>query len=152
MVNVKASEKRGPNARNEYKPTDMTIKELERRIWKNRKLLKNLKEEREQKESSHSLKINKRRKTMSHAQDCLHSHMMKMMVDCDAMGFVYSIIPHKGKPVSESSDNLRGWWKERATFDPDGPAAIANFEEESEHDQVCCPFTCILFNIFFYSM
>lgn len=54
-----------------------------------------------------------------------------MMEVCDMRGFVYGIIPDKGKPMSGSSDNLRGWWKERVKFDRNGPAAVAKFEEEN---------------------
>ena len=49
---------------------------------------------------------------------------LKMMEVCDVRGFVYGIIPEKGKPVSGASDNLRGWWKERVKFDRNGPAAM----------------------------
>lgn len=57
--------------------------------------------------------------------------MLKMMDVCDIRGFIYGIIPETGKPTSGSSDNLRGWWKERVKFDRNGPAAIAKYEEES---------------------
>ncbi|BAH91847.1 Os02g0689132 [Oryza sativa Japonica Group] len=50
--------------------------------------------------------------------------MLKMMEVCNAQGFVYGIIPEKGKPVSSASDNLRSWWKEKVRFDRNGPAAI----------------------------
>uniref|UniRef100_I1PS56 Ethylene insensitive 3-like DNA-binding domain-containing protein n=1 Tax=Oryza glaberrima TaxID=4538 RepID=I1PS56_ORYGL len=51
--------------------------------------------------------------------------MLKMMEVCNAQGFVYGIIPEKGKPVSSASDNLRSWWKEKVRFDRNSPAAIA---------------------------
>lgn len=54
-----------------------------------------------------------------------------MMEACDVRGFIYGIVPENGKPMSGSSDNLRGWWKERVKFDRNGPAAIAKYEEES---------------------
>lgn len=57
-------------------------------------------------------------------------HMLKMMEACDVRGFIYGIVPENGKPMSGSSDNLRGWWKERVKFDRNGPAAIAKYEEE----------------------
>ncbi|MCL7051189.1 hypothetical protein MKW94_010633 [Papaver nudicaule] len=56
--------------------------------------------------------------------------MLKLMEVCKARGFVYGIIPEKGKPVSGSSDNIRAWWKEKVKFDKNGPAAIAKYEEE----------------------
>ena len=59
-----------------------------------------------------------------------HRYMLKMMEVCDVQGFVYGIIPKKGKPMSGSSDNLRGWWKERVKFDRNGPAAIAKYHAE----------------------
>ena len=57
--------------------------------------------------------------------------MLKMMEVCDARGFIYGVIPHEGKPMSGSSDNLRGWWKDIAKFDKNGPAAIAKYEAEN---------------------
>ena len=33
-------------------------------------------------------------------------YMLKMMEVCKAQGFVYWIIPEKGKPVTGASDNL----------------------------------------------
>ncbi|KAJ7524824.1 hypothetical protein O6H91_17G023500 [Diphasiastrum complanatum] len=56
--------------------------------------------------------------------------MLKMMEVCKAQGFVYGIIPEKGKPVSGASDNIRAWWKEKVRFDRNGPAAIAKYEAE----------------------
>ncbi|XP_013452426.3 protein ETHYLENE INSENSITIVE 3 [Medicago truncatula] len=57
--------------------------------------------------------------------------MLMMMEVCDARGFIYGVIPHEGKPISGSSENLRGWWKEIVKFDKNGPAAIAKFEAEN---------------------
>ncbi|KAI5411094.1 Protein ETHYLENE-INSENSITIVE 3-like 1a, variant 2, partial [Lathyrus oleraceus] len=71
-----------------------------------------------------------KRKTMTRAQDGILRHMLKMMEACDVRGFIYGIVPENGKPMSGSSDNLRGWWKERVKFDRNGPAAIAKYEEE----------------------
>ncbi|CAA0833537.1 Protein ETHYLENE INSENSITIVE 3 [Striga hermonthica] len=68
-----------------------------------------------------------RRKKMSRAQDGILKYMLKMMEVCKAQGFVYGIIPEKGKPVSGASDNLREWWKDRVRFDRNGPAAIAKY-------------------------
>ncbi|CAN4089689.1 unnamed protein product [Withania somnifera] len=57
-------------------------------------------------------------------------YMLKLMEIRNARGFVYGIIPDKGKPVSGSSDNVRSWWKEKVKFDKNGPAAIAKYEAE----------------------
>lgn len=67
---------------------------------------------------------------MSRAQDGILKYMLKLMEVCKVRGFVYGIIPEKGKPVSGSSDNIRAWWKEKVKFDKNGPAAIAKYEEE----------------------
>lgn len=56
--------------------------------------------------------------------------MLKLMEVCQARGFVYGIIPEKGKPVSGSSDNLRAWWEENIKFDKNGPAAIGKYEAD----------------------
>ena len=57
--------------------------------------------------------------------------MLKMMEVCDARGFIYGVIPHEGKPMSGSSENLRGWWKDIVKFDKNGQAAIAKYEAEN---------------------
>ncbi|BAS80361.1 Os02g0689132 [Oryza sativa Japonica Group] len=57
--------------------------------------------------------------------------MLKMMEVCNAQGFVYGIIPEKGKPVSSASDNLRSWWKEKVRFDRNGPAAIVKYQADN---------------------
>ncbi|CAI5968555.1 unnamed protein product [Closterium sp. NIES-65] len=71
-----------------------------------------------------------RRKKMSRAHDGILKYMLKMMEVCNAQGFVYGIIPEKGKPVGGSSDNLRAWWKDKVRFDRNGPAAIARYNAE----------------------
>ncbi|XP_008792546.3 uncharacterized protein LOC103709120 [Phoenix dactylifera] len=68
-----------------------------------------------------------RRKQMSRAHDKVLDYMLMLMDIGGARGFVYGIIPEKGKPVSGSSDELRGWWKEKVRFDRNGPAAIEEF-------------------------
>ncbi|XP_027343106.1 protein ETHYLENE-INSENSITIVE 3-like 1a [Abrus precatorius] len=107
----------------------LTIEELETRMWRDRMLLKKLKEERRVKEKGQSLEQLKK-KTMSRAQESILKNMLKMMEVCDVRGFVYGIIPDKGKPLSGASDNLRGWWKERVKFDRNGPIAINRYDEE----------------------
>ncbi|KAK4380279.1 hypothetical protein RND71_002141 [Anisodus tanguticus] len=112
--------------------------ELERRMWKDRVKLKRLKERQKlaAQQAAEKLQKNKqttdqaRRKKMSRAQDGILKYMLKLMEVCKARGFVYGIIPEKGKPVSGASDNIRAWWKEKVKFDKNGPAAIAKYEAE----------------------
>ncbi|WOL12572.1 ethylene insensitive-like protein [Canna indica] len=117
---------------------DIDIEELERRMWRDRMRLKRLKEQqqnknKEQGESAkqHQSQEQARRKKMSRAQDGILKYMLKMMEVCKSQGFVYGIIPEKGKPVSGASDNLRGWWKEKVRFDRNGPAAIAKYQADN---------------------
>ncbi|CAI9106621.1 OLC1v1005817C1 [Oldenlandia corymbosa var. corymbosa] len=111
--------------------------ELERRMWKDRIKLKRLKEKQKiaalqaaEKQKSKQTSDQARRKKMSRAQDGILKYMLKLMEVCKARGFVYGIIPEKGKPVSGASDNIRAWWKEKVKFDKNGPAAIAKYETE----------------------
>ncbi|KAK4339104.1 hypothetical protein RND71_040566 [Anisodus tanguticus] len=112
--------------------------ELERRMWKDRVKLKRLKERQKLAAQQAAEKLQKykkttdqaRRKKMSRAQDGILKYMLKLMEVCKARGFVYGIIPEKGKPVSGASDNIRAWWKEKVKFDKNGPAAIAKYEAE----------------------
>ncbi|XP_020583004.1 ETHYLENE INSENSITIVE 3-like 1 protein isoform X2 [Phalaenopsis equestris] len=117
---------------------DLDVEELERRMWRDRLRLKRLKERQQNKnkELGDSTKQRQsqeqaRRKKMSRAQDGILKYMLKMMEVCKAQGFVYGIIPEKGKPVSGASDNLRGWWKEKVRFDRNGPAAIAKYQADN---------------------
>ncbi|XP_073149985.1 protein ETHYLENE INSENSITIVE 3-like [Henckelia pumila] len=112
------------------------VDELERRMWRDKMRWKRLKELNKGKESVDSVKKQQsqeqaRRKKMSRAQDGILKYMLKMMEVCKAQGFVYGIIPEKGKPVSGASDNLREWWKDRVRFDRNGPAAIAKYKAEN---------------------
>ncbi|CAK7342572.1 unnamed protein product [Dovyalis caffra] len=50
---------------------------------------------------------------------------------CKAQGFVYGIIPKKGKPVTRALDNLREWWKDKVRFDRNGPAAITKHQADN---------------------
>ncbi|OIT38911.1 PREDICTED: ETHYLENE INSENSITIVE 3-like 3 protein [Nicotiana attenuata] len=111
--------------------------ELERRMWKDRIKLKRLKERQKlaalkaaEKQNNKQVTDQARRKKMSRAQDGILKYMLKLMEVCNARGFVYGIIPDKGKPVSGASDNIRAWWKEKVKFDKNGPAAIAKYEAE----------------------
>ncbi|WOL14723.1 ETHYLENE INSENSITIVE 3-like 1 protein [Canna indica] len=117
---------------------DIDIDELERRMWRDRMRLKRLKEQQlsKNKDPGDAAKQcqsqeQARRKKMSRAQDGILKYMLKMMEVCKAQGFVYGIIPEKGKPVSGASDNLRGWWKEKVRFDRNGPAAISKYQADN---------------------
>lgn len=117
----------------DYSDEEIDVDELERRMWRDKMRLKRLKE---QSRSTEGVDVAKqrqsqeqaRRKKMSRAQDGILKYMLKMMEVCKAQGFVYGIIPEKGKPVSGASDNLREWWKEKVRFDRNGPAAIAKYQ------------------------
>ncbi|XP_043691438.1 protein ETHYLENE INSENSITIVE 3-like [Telopea speciosissima] len=120
----------------DYSDEEMDVDELERRMWRDRMLLRRLKEQNKGKEGADSAKQRQsqeqaRRKKMSRAQDGILKYMLKMMEVCKAQGFVYGIIPEKGKPVSGASDNLRAWWKEKVRFDRNGPAAIAKYQADN---------------------
>uniref|UniRef100_A0A0D6QW98 Ethylene insensitive 3-like DNA-binding domain-containing protein n=1 Tax=Araucaria cunninghamii TaxID=56994 RepID=A0A0D6QW98_ARACU len=114
---------------------EIDVDELEKRMWKDRIRLRRIKEQHKGKDQSDTAKQRQsqeqaRRKKMSRAQDGILKYMLKMMEVCKAQGFVYGIIPEKGKPVSGASDNLRAWWKEKVRFDRNGPAAIAKYQAE----------------------
>lgn len=120
----------------DYSDEEMDVDELEKRMWRDRMLLKRLKEQKKSKDriddsaKQRQSQEQARRKKMSRAQDGILKYMLKMMEVCKAQGFVYGIIPEKGKPVTGASDNLRAWWKEKVRFDRNGPAAIAKYEAE----------------------
>ncbi|KAK6164202.1 hypothetical protein DH2020_001066 [Rehmannia glutinosa] len=108
--------------------------ELEKRMWKDSVKLKRIKEKQKlaiaEKQKIKSVTDQARRKKMARAQDGILKYMLKLMEVCKARGFVYGIIPEKGKPVSGSSDNIRAWWKEKVKFDKNAPAAIVKYEAE----------------------
>jgi ethylene-insensitive protein 3 len=119
----------------EYSDEEIEVDELERRMWRDKMRLKRLKEQSKPKEGIDMAKQRQsqeqaRRKKMSRAQDGILKYMLKMMEVCKAQGFVYGIIPEKGKPVTGASDNLREWWKDKVRFDRNGPAAIMKYQAE----------------------
>ncbi|XP_009595535.1 ETHYLENE INSENSITIVE 3-like 1 protein [Nicotiana tomentosiformis] len=122
----------------DYSDEEMDVDELERRMWRDRMLLRRLKEKNKNKEvggdgaKQRQSQEQARRKKMSRAQDGILKYMLKMMEVCNAQGFVYGIIPEKGKPVTGASDNLRAWWKEKVRFDRNGPAAIAKYQADNQ--------------------
>lgn len=123
-------------ADDDYSDEEIDVDELERRMWRDKMRLKRLKEQNKGKEGIDEAKQRQsqeqaRRKKMSRAQDGILKYMLKMMEVCKAQGFVYGIIPEKGKPVTGASDNLREWWKDKVRFDRNGPAAIAKYQADN---------------------
>ncbi|MFQ6624804.1 hypothetical protein Gotur_004427 [Gossypium turneri] len=117
----------------DYSDEEIDVDELERRMWRDKMRLKRLKEQNKSKDGVDIVKQRQsqeqaRKKKMSRAQDGILKYMLKMMEVCKAQGFVYGIIPEKGKPVTGASDNLREWWKDKVRFDRNGPAAIAKYQ------------------------
>ncbi|KAK7300316.1 hypothetical protein RJT34_11159 [Clitoria ternatea] len=125
-----------PVVEDDYSDEEIEMDELERRMWRDKMLHKRLKEQTKAKEGIDVAKQRQsqeqaRRKKMSRAQDGILKYMLKMMEVCKAQGFVYGIIPEKGKPVTGASDNLREWWKDKVRFDRNGPAAIAKYQADN---------------------
>ncbi|OIS96221.1 PREDICTED: protein ETHYLENE INSENSITIVE 3-like [Nicotiana attenuata] len=124
-----------PAMDDDYSDEDIDVDELEKRVWRDKMKLKRMKEMNQGKVDIDSAKRRQsqeqaRRKKMSRAQDGILKYMLKMMEVCKAQGFVYGIIPEKGKPVGGASDNLRKWWKDKVRFDRNGPAAIAKYQSD----------------------
>ncbi|KAE8670446.1 ETHYLENE INSENSITIVE 3-like 1 protein [Hibiscus syriacus] len=121
----------------DYSDEEIDVDELERRMWRDKMRLRRLKEENKSKEEvvdvtkQQQSQEQARKKKMSRAQDGILKYMLKMMEVCKAQGFVYGIIPEKGKPVTGASDNLREWWKDKVRFDRNGPAAIAKYQADN---------------------
>ncbi|XWS71792.1 hypothetical protein CRYUN_Cryun03dG0168800 [Craigia yunnanensis] len=120
----------------DYTDEEIDVDELERRMWRDKMRLKRLKEQNKGKDGIDIAKQRQsqeqaRRKKMSRAQDGILKYMLKMMEVCKAQGFVYGIIPEKGKPVTGASDNLREWWKDKVRFDRNGPAAISKYQADN---------------------
>ncbi|MED6148097.1 hypothetical protein PIB30_050008 [Stylosanthes scabra] len=103
--------------------------DLKKRMWKDRVLLQKMKEKRnmDEPDSQEAKQEASRKKKMSRAQDSVLKYMVKIMEVCKARGFVYGIVPEKGKPVTGSSDSLREWWKDDIRFDQTAPTAIAKY-------------------------
>ncbi|CAI8598248.1 unnamed protein product [Vicia faba] len=103
--------------------------ELKKRMWKDKILLQKFKEKEDNntEPEQQAKQEASRRKKMARAQDSVLKYMAKIMDVCKAKGFVYGIIPEKGKPVSGSSDSLREWWKDQIRFDQSAPLAVAKY-------------------------
>lgn len=122
---------------NDVSDEEIGEEDLSKRMWKDRIKLKRIRERQKLAELEASQKPKAKqpsdqalRKKMSRAQDGILKYMLKLVEVCNARGFVYGIVPDKGKPVSGASDNLRAWWKEKVKFDKNGPSAITMYEEE----------------------
>ncbi|KAB2094245.1 hypothetical protein ES319_A02G143800v1 [Gossypium barbadense] len=129
----------------EEQEEEISYEGLKKRMWKDRLRMQRLKEARESSRSDHQSGVRQeasRRKKMSRAQDSILKYMVKIMEVCKAQGFVYGIVPEKGKPVTGSSDSLRKWWKEKVQFDKSAPLAVDEFlpiiAEQGELDPVSC--------------
>ncbi|ESW13564.1 hypothetical protein PHAVU_008G207000 [Phaseolus vulgaris] len=125
-----------PVVEEDYSDEEIDMDELEKRMWRDKVRHKRLKEQIKAKEGTDAVRQRQsqeqaRRKKMSRAQDGILKYMLKMMEVCKAQGFVYGIIPEKGKPVTGASDNLREWWKDKVRFDRNGPAAIAKYQTDN---------------------
>ncbi|CAA7034735.1 unnamed protein product [Microthlaspi erraticum] len=129
---------------------DISYDDLKKRMWKDRNLMSKLKQQKRDNDinhdhhsvisspssstsapSSYSAIVRRaeasRRKKMARSQDSVLKYMMKIMEVCKARGFVYGIVPEKGKPVTGSSDSLRRWWKENVQFDQTAPNAVSDY-------------------------
>ncbi|XWS44897.1 hypothetical protein CRYUN_Cryun15aG0089200 [Craigia yunnanensis] len=128
----------------EEQEEEISYDELKKRMWKDRLRMQMMKEKRENEEpdQSEAKQEASRCKKMSRAQDSILKYMVKIMEVCKAQGFVYGIVPEKGKPVAGSSDSLRKWWKEKVRFDKNAPLAVAEFLpviiEQGELEPVSC--------------
>ncbi|VFQ61964.1 unnamed protein product [Cuscuta campestris] len=120
---------------------EISYRDLNKRMWKDSMRMRKLGEERESaaemnekiggggdgegEEDSRRSELS-RRKKMARSQDAVLKHMVKIM-NCKGQGFVYGIVPEKGKSVTGSSDSLRKWWKEKVIFEKNALAAIVEF-------------------------
>ncbi|KAG6600639.1 putative ETHYLENE INSENSITIVE 3-like 4 protein, partial [Cucurbita argyrosperma subsp. sororia] len=111
----------------EEQEEEISYDDLKKRMWKDRQRLKKMKENRDHEEFEWAAREEaSRRKKMSRAQDSILKYMDKIMESCKAQGFVYGIVPEKGKPITGSSESLREWWQDKVRFEQDAPLNIAN--------------------------
>lgn len=99
----------------EDKADNISYNELKKRMWKDWIRLQKLKEKHDKEEPKSTAKQDQAysQKKMLRAQDAILKSMVMIMEVCKARGFVYGIVPEKGKPVTGSSDSLREWWKDK---------------------------------------
>ncbi|XP_021903878.1 putative ETHYLENE INSENSITIVE 3-like 4 protein [Carica papaya] len=106
---------------------EISYDDLKKRMWKDRLRMQKLKKQRDEESETQAREDASRRKKMARAQDSILKYMVKIMEVCKGQGFVYGIVPNKGKPVTGSSDSLRYWWKEKVRFDQNAPLAISEY-------------------------
>ncbi|CAB4314096.1 unnamed protein product [Prunus armeniaca] len=123
----------GVLAEDEEEAEDISYGELKKRMWKDHMRLRKFEEDQkiieDEEEEADTLAKQEasRRKKMVRAQDSILKYMVKIMEVCKGKGFVYGIVPEKGKPVTGSSDSLREWWKDKVIFNRNAPTAIAEY-------------------------
>uniref|UniRef100_A0A1S3XE70 ETHYLENE INSENSITIVE 3-like 5 protein n=1 Tax=Nicotiana tabacum TaxID=4097 RepID=A0A1S3XE70_TOBAC len=136
---------------------EINYNDLKRRMWKDRMRMQKLKTKKEintstcskdllegdEDDDSQAKEEQSRRKKMSRSQDSVLKYMVKIMEICKGQGFVYGIVPEKGKPVTGSSDSLREWWKEKVRFEQNAPAAIATFLPKLVEVNILDPNSCM---------
>ncbi|XP_010422888.1 PREDICTED: putative ETHYLENE INSENSITIVE 3-like 4 protein [Camelina sativa] len=131
MVEVEEMEALSPDEEEEEEEEEISYDDLKRRMWKDRNLMEKLKQQKRHNNDVVSLTTHRaeasRRKKMARSQDSVLKYMMKIMEVCKAKGFVYGIVPEKGKPITGSSDSLRRWWKENIQFEQNAPDAITDY-------------------------
>uniref|UniRef100_A0A7N0T6X2 Ethylene insensitive 3-like DNA-binding domain-containing protein n=1 Tax=Kalanchoe fedtschenkoi TaxID=63787 RepID=A0A7N0T6X2_KALFE len=96
---------------------DISYDELKKRMWKGRVRMQRMKQKRSEEDEDGRPEVKQELSTlkkMARAQDSILKYMVKIMEVCNGKGFVYGIVPERGKPVTGSSDSLREWWKEKA--------------------------------------
>ncbi|KAI5669909.1 hypothetical protein M9H77_19762 [Catharanthus roseus] len=105
----------------EFEAEDISYEDLKKRMWKDRMHMQKLKAKKLTPELDLQAKEDiSRRKKMVRAQDAILKYMVKIMDVCNAQGFVYGIVPDKGKTITGSSESLREWWKAKVRFDQNG--------------------------------
>ncbi|KAJ8747218.1 hypothetical protein K2173_008860 [Erythroxylum novogranatense] len=100
----------------DYIDEEMDIDELERRMWRDRILLRRRKEQNKSKEGVDNAKQcqsqeQARRKKMSRAQDGILKYLLKMMEVCKAQGFVYGSFLRReasDRSIGQSSGLVEG--------------------------------------------
>lgn len=147
----------------EFDDEEINYDDLKRRMWKDRMRMQILKGKKrdmmieststcassseelslDNDDESQAKQEQSRRKKMSRAQDSILKYMVKIMEICNGQGFVYGIVPEKGKPVTGSSDSLREWWKEKVRFEKNAPAAIATFLPKLVEENMLNPQSCM---------
>ncbi|RRT71393.1 hypothetical protein BHM03_00003441 [Ensete ventricosum] len=98
---------------NDVSDEEIEPNELARRMWKDRVKLKRIKEREKLAAQQAASEMSKPRqisdqalrKKMSRAQDGILKYMLKLMEVCNVRGFVYGIIPEKGKPHREETNS-----------------------------------------------